>query len=109
MTRNQRPQLGWLGCAAAGCAGAPGAAAGAGAGGVGRTGTVEAVGPGVATGSGGFVKPASDDSGSTASLPCGRSRVTGWANPALVICGLKGALTTSPVGWAGSTADNGVR
>src|SRR5215472_10493426 len=108
MTRNQRPQLGWPGCPRAGAGGVPGVVVGAGVGGVGRTGTVDAVGPGVA-GSGGFVKPASEDSGSTASLPCGKSRVTGWAKPALVICGLNGALTTSPVGCAGSTADKGVR
>src|SRR5439155_1253843 len=39
----------------------------------------------------------------------GRSRVTGWASPAGVTTGLNGPVTTSPVGWAGSTLASGVR
>src|SRR5258706_11937239 len=100
MTRNQRPQLGWPACAWPGkgwiVAGWPPRGAGGAAAGAGGTGAADAVGPGV-TGSAGFGVVASENR-SRASLPLGRSRVTGWANPALVVSGLEASATTSPGG-----------
>src|SRR5215467_580126 len=88
ISRNQRPQSGVL--LAAGLAGAAGVA------------------PPVAGAAG--VAPAVAGAGSNTSvLLCGRSRVTGWPKPALVMVGLKAWLITSPVGCAGKTAASGVR
>src|SRR6266481_2705981 len=89
ITRNQRPQLGVTPWAAFGVGTAPGA------GGAAWTGC-------------GLGGPSPGAAGASR-LPCGRSRVTGWANPALVMIGLNAWVMTSPVGCAGSTAAKGVR